>query len=322
LKAAGKVRESEPYYTAALEMQQRLVAVAGGGDDAGVPTLMNNVGLVKTDLGERAEGRRWLEESLAMRRRLFLDHHADVVESLINLASWHHDDSDFARTFELESEAVAIMRRLTPGDDMLLAIAIDNLGSTVCDLGRLDDSIALHREALAMERRLVKGDDATVAQTLCELGVTLYLTDRNEEAIVFIAESLHMRRRLYAEGHPRIMDTLVHLGHAQADADEAIPAAESFREVLTTCARAPQDHTRSLVQALKGLARACAASASYAADESTLTTAARGILAERNLPSELRERCRAVMAEYYRGWQAQAPDAATAARAREWAAPR
>ncbi|MBL8857809.1 MAG: tetratricopeptide repeat protein [Planctomycetes bacterium] len=319
LKAAGKVRESEPYYAQALAMQVRLVGQQGGGDDAGVATLMNNLGLVKAQLGDRKGGRRLLEDALAMRRRLFLDHDMDVVESLINVASWHHADGNFERAFELESEAVALCRQLTPGDDIQLAIAIDNLGATLSDLKRYDEALALHREALAMERRLIEGDDATIAQTLDELGVTLYRVDQNAEALLTLTEALQMRRRLFDADHPDIVRTLLHTAWVQADSGDHSGALHSYRDALERSLRRPHATGEAALDALDGIGDVCAAVGSHATVADHVLAAGRALLALDSASADVRARCKQTLGAFYRSWEAAGPSPERDARAAEWA---
>jgi len=223
LRAQGKDREAEPYYRRALEMQLQLVA----GDDRGVATLTNNVGLLRIELGEKEAGFVQLEEALAMRRRISGERDDDdVAQSLLNIASFHRNNRDFRRALQLQDEVVAILKRLRGGDDMDLALAIDNRASTLADLDRVDESIAGHLEALTMLRRLGAGDDPDVAQTLDELGAMYARVERGDDALAVLGESLRMRRRLFDSDHPKIVTTLERIGNVyweRIDAKSALP---------------------------------------------------------------------------------------------------
>jgi tetratricopeptide (TPR) repeat protein len=306
VRAQGKAREALGYYVQALEMQQRIVP----GDSPGAATLMNHVALARGRLGDRTAEKKLLDESLAMRRRLFGgdsgdDDHADIVQSLMNIGSWHHERNEFDRAFEFESQAVAMMRRLSPGDDMDLAVAIDNLGSTACDLGRDDESIALHREALAMERRLVSGDDPDVAQTLDELGVMYYRTDHPREALETLGEALHMRRRLHAGDHADIVTTLSHIGWTQEDLHETRSAIETYREALAMQLRLEPDGVVEVVAMHVHVARLFVELEEFEPARASFTAAL--VLGQELLPGSLSELAKALkgigtLCERTRSW--------------------
>lgn len=238
LRAQGRLNEAEPYYRAALEMQMRLES----GDDRGVATLANNLGLLELNLGRSAAGCARLEEALAMRRRLADGaDDEDVVQSLLNVAGCPRKTGDFRRTLELESEAVLMLRRLRPEEDLDLAIAIDNRASTLFDLGRRAEALAGHREALTILRGLELGDHPDLAQTLDQLGLELYHANEHEEAARHLEEALQMRRRLFAGGHADLVLSLRHVAWVREATYDRASAVLALEEAITMQVRLDAD---------------------------------------------------------------------------------
>ena len=89
-------------------------------------------------------------------------------------------------------QALAMHRRIVPGDSTAQAIVLDRLGTARQKLGRLEEGEALLAEALAMRRRLYKGDDRDLAIGLNNLAYARFRLRRHAEAEALANESLNM----------------------------------------------------------------------------------------------------------------------------------
>ena len=171
----------------------------------------------------------------------------------------HHEAALVATT-----EAATRYRRLSTTDPdtylPVLAAALNNIGTTLAELGRRADARAPAEEAVAIRRRLAaRRDDMlpTLALALNNLGTLLWELGHPEDAVAPAQESIEIRRRLLDEDPERragLASSLMNLGLLFARLgrlDEALTVtqeAESlYRRLVDDDAAAHlQDHARSL----------------------------------------------------------------------------
>ncbi len=227
LKEANRLCEAEPILLEALAMHQRT-----GGDERGAATIMNNIGTLRCDFGDRTGAKEMFTKSLEIRRRIFPDGHKDVSQSLLNLAWLHQQAFEFAEAVDLDREAVAVLERVTSGDDPDLAIALDDLSMALLDSKRYAEAEPLARRALAMEQRLSQGPDPRTAQTLDNLGVLLYHMDRYEESGRELAAALEMRAALVPGGDVESAEVLRHLAWLHEETRDLERAEREYRDAI------------------------------------------------------------------------------------------
>lgn len=114
---------------------------------------LNDLSLVMQFRRQLDEAERLGREALAMRRRLFGEHHPDIGVSFNNLAVLMHMKGDLEAAEELHRRSVALHRRLFGGEHPAVALVTYNLARLVHYNGELDEAEALYREALAISRR-------------------------------------------------------------------------------------------------------------------------------------------------------------------------
>ena len=116
------------------------------GDERGMATALNELGVVASYEGDFAEARRLLEESLAIKRTLGDDWLiANAFVNLGNVAGWGGDHS---RGYELHAESLALFEKV--GERMGIAIATHNLAGSALRLGRLAEALERHVASLRL----------------------------------------------------------------------------------------------------------------------------------------------------------------------------
>jgi len=164
--------------------------------------LLNNLGILLADLGQRPEARRRLEEALRIHREL-------------------------ARA---EPEAYRPE----------LAAALNNLGALLADLGGRAEARRCYKEALVIRRELAEADPGAyrpcVATTLCNLGNLLRASGDRPEARRCHEEALVIRRELAQTEpgayRPYVATTLNNLANLLADLREWSETRRCYEEAL------------------------------------------------------------------------------------------
>jgi predicted ATPase len=136
----GDYDAARGHVSEALDIFERL------GDERGVATALNELGVLASYEGDFAEARRLLEESLAIKRTLGDDWlMANAFVNLGNVAGW---GGDHALGYQLHTESLALFEKA--GERMGVAIANHNLASAAMHLGRLAEALERHVASLRL----------------------------------------------------------------------------------------------------------------------------------------------------------------------------
>lgn len=159
----------------------------------------------------------------------------------------------------LLEESLERTRGLPDADPGVLADRLNDTGSALFRLGRLDQAVERLEEALALRRELDReaGKSAGSPRTATlvnNLGLMHYLQGRPGEAEPLLRDALEMRRKILPVGHPDVAQTLTNLGLLLKDYGSAEAAVGFLREALEVRRAGLQpDHYR-IGQAMLNLA--------------------------------------------------------------------
>jgi tetratricopeptide (TPR) repeat protein len=248
LHAQGMLARQQGRYAEAAACHKEALALAEGGDQAGVADAL--AGLAGTALlsGAGEQGRRLYERSLRVYRALGdVRGMAEVLHYLARQA-WHA--GAYLRAEALHEEALALCRTLD--DSGRTAEALWGLGMVAQSLGRCEQAVACHEESLALRRS--RGDERGAALALAQLGhIALQQADW-WRARVLLSEALAILRRQQDWTQAMV---LAALGHVELASGTVEQAQALLREGAAICQA--RSHSLYLPWCLEGLAGVAAA---------------------------------------------------------------
>jgi predicted ATPase/transcriptional regulator with XRE-family HTH domain len=164
--------------------------------------------------GHYAEGRRWLEQALALDMDVSPAVRAKALLVAGGIAHFQGDDEREA----MLHEALALYRAL--GNTAGAAVAHRYLGMVARSTGDYVRAATLHKEALKLYRLI--GDQRGVGMTLTNLGLTAFYQRDYERAAVLLEESLALARASGARSSVAVALTNLSLvAQAQRDYERA-----------------------------------------------------------------------------------------------------
>jgi tetratricopeptide (TPR) repeat protein/tRNA A-37 threonylcarbamoyl transferase component Bud32 len=178
LETKGQLLPAKARYLAALAKFEEI----GERDTWKVSMALNDLGGCERRLGDLPAARQHHERALAIRRRVFGEHHPYVFSSLNNLGNvaWTGEDFPLAEKWFLQ--AIAVAEAVFPKEHPQLALVLTNLGSAYERQDKLAEAVALFRRALAMREKVRGPDHPDVADTLRNLGNALVDQGQIDEA--------------------------------------------------------------------------------------------------------------------------------------------
>lgn len=188
--------------------------------------------------GHLTEGRRWLEETLALSRRGTAAVPAVLrAKALGGLGylSWSQGDFDRAKT--LFEESLALSRK--EGEEREAAAALNGLGR-VASYARGDHAMArtFHEEALAIHRKL--GNRWGIAKSLYFSGVAAAFQEEYAAAYPLLDEALETFREVGdREGIADSLGVMGMMALSRGDHEEARSLVEEAREVMESLGDRP-----------------------------------------------------------------------------------
>jgi tetratricopeptide (TPR) repeat protein/tRNA A-37 threonylcarbamoyl transferase component Bud32 len=133
----------------------------------------------------------------------------------------------------MHQEVLEIRRRLYHGDHILIAEALNNLGSTLDgSLGRSEQALPYAEEAVAMNRRLFRQDHGQTAVSMTNLANCLSSLGRKEDALATAREGLRMYQHLFPGDNGRVAASLNNTAGCLLSLGRPGEALESFDTAL------------------------------------------------------------------------------------------
>jgi tetratricopeptide (TPR) repeat protein len=170
-------------------------------------------------------------EALRLRLALFGPEHADVAQSLNQLANVLQAREKTSEAVALYRDSLALHRRLFGNEHHKVVAALNNLGNalSVHDAPAAEETL---REALTLSRKIREETDAGSPNVLYSLGLVLKERGKLDEAEEMLREALALRRELHKGVHTEIAITLNALGNLYRDRGRLPEAETNLLEAL------------------------------------------------------------------------------------------
>jgi tetratricopeptide (TPR) repeat protein len=221
--------DAERYLREALATRRRAL----GDTHELVAETLTKLADVLTLRGEYAAATPLITEALVIRQRLHGDvMHADIAESIEDLAFNYYDLGDYPHALETMRQALDMRRAVHPDIHSELATAINNLALLLYQTGDYAAAQALYEEGLAMLRQLLGPEHKDVAVALINVALVLHDKGDYEAAGKNYREALRIQEALLGPSHPDAIVTRNNLAWLLYDQGRTVDAVSLLRETL------------------------------------------------------------------------------------------
>ena len=195
--------------------------------DTAAASLCNQLGYYLHERGEYAAARNYLEQAVAIRRRLLGRRHPATATSLNNLGLLLQDmgNHDAARGY-LE-QALAIFRQVLGQQHLQTAGSLNNLGFLLRAMGDNHGARNYFEQALAIQSQLLGPQHLDTAQSLNNLGRLLHELGDYAGARNYLERALAVYEQFLGRQHPATATALNNLGALLQDMGD-LPAAQNY----------------------------------------------------------------------------------------------
>ncbi|MGW6416921.1 tetratricopeptide repeat protein [Streptomyces sp. NPDC055055] len=127
---------------------------------------------------------------------------ADAVDCVLRLVIAVHRSGDYASALTLAREALDIVTRVLPADDVRALRLRMRVGRALFRLGRFEESAAVYREVLDDCERTLGPDAPDTLEACLRLGSPYFNLARLEEAVVLTKRAARGREEALGPSHP------------------------------------------------------------------------------------------------------------------------
>ena len=214
--------------------------------------------VVGVRLARASEGLAWLRHARAIVDRVGQGREARsgllAAESNLRRAL-----GDFAAAGELAAEALALLEQLHGPDDVRVARAHTNLGTSLFDRGDYPRAEQQYRRALTLFEQNLGPVHPDLGPPLNNLAAVAEKQGRSADAEQAYARAIAIREASFGERHPGVGVSLTNLGELYARTGQPARAEVSFRRAAEIFAAVLGPDHPNLASALGGLGRALVA---------------------------------------------------------------
>ncbi len=219
----------------ALEEALAIGRRAVGPEHVRIAQSLNDLGVLRRELGDLPAAERMLAESLTMRRRLLGSQHKDLA---ITLVEWSRVLRDLGRNADAEAparEALAIRLALYGDEHRDPATSKHDLAHVLWEKEDLGGAEQLFRQSLATNERVLGPDHPNVGASKGSLGSLLNARGDAAGGEVLLRGALDIRRKVFGATHTEYAISLLSLANAveaQRRFDEAQAMIEEGLSIL------------------------------------------------------------------------------------------
>ncbi len=191
--------------------------------------MLNGVGYYMYERAEYSGAQGYLEQSLAIYRKMSGNEHVDTLAVLNNLANSYalQGRDELASTFY--QQVLAIKEKMLGAENLSTVGTLQNLANVCYKQGNYEEALLLHRRALNIRRKIQGEDHPETVVSLNNLAVVYQTLRRYEEAESTHQHTLDIRRKILGEDHPETAVSLRNLAlvyQAQGRYGEALQLFE------------------------------------------------------------------------------------------------
>jgi len=223
----GEFEKAETYYSKTLEIRESLL-----DDHMDVALVLDNYGVLKTDMGEYERAEELLLAAMAMGRRLGDEDHNVKAGILQDLAYYYMLVGNNAAAGPLLEQAVVMQRRLYGDRSNQLATTLNFQATYLRRAGQPEEAVAALSEALEIYELTLGNKHPYFATTLSNVANALSAAGRLDEAQGMARRAVVLYEELFDTPTPNMATAYYTLANIQSRLGDYPEAEKGFRRVL------------------------------------------------------------------------------------------
>lgn len=218
---------ASPHVHRSLEIRKRLYDER----DPQYAKSVHQLALLKWLQRSDSDAEQLFKRVLDLRNNALGPKHPDIAESLMTLAQFYQERSDFDRSQALFERALTMLRELDPGN-RAVAHCLHGFAAMLVAAGRYEEAEPLLDEALDIQQTVLGKDHIEVARTLTDLCEIYCYHGEFEKAEPLYREQVRILSRAFPDGHKDLAIAMSDLATVVAARDGFSDAEQLHREAV------------------------------------------------------------------------------------------
>ncbi|MBD2354273.1 CHAT domain-containing protein [Tolypothrix sp. FACHB-123] len=215
---AESLRQAIVKWQEALKLWQKV------GDKQWQANILLGLGRIYSDLGEKEQGLKFLNQSLPLMREV--RDTAGEATTLNNIGKVYSDLGEKQQALKFYNQSLPLTRKL--GDKAQEATTLNNIGKVYSDLGEKQQALKFLNQSLLLRRKV--GDKAGEASTLNNIGAVYFSLGDKQQALKFFNQCLTLMREVRDKAGEAI--TLNNIGEVYSSLGDKQQALKFFNQSL------------------------------------------------------------------------------------------
>ncbi len=211
----------------AVELKER-----SGADPLGLAISLNNLGIVASDRGERAEARRAYQRAIEIRESVYGPSHPETARIRNNLGIVCLAEGDYAAAESLFTRAAQARESSDGPDHPEVALSLTNLALTLHATGDHARARSLNERCVAIREKSLGPEHFLTAMSRSFLAGSLTNLGDYDRALPLYQRALATVERVLPAGHPALARVLDDLGSALEATGRLGRAREVYERAL------------------------------------------------------------------------------------------
>ncbi|MEM7104262.1 MAG: CHAT domain-containing protein [Bacteroidota bacterium] len=191
--------------------------------------IFHQLGVLSYVLDDNVEAIKFYKEAARIRKKLFVNNHPDLAQSLHNIGVAYRYEGNFSEAISYLEEAIAIRDALDMKKKQ--ADSYNQLGIVYENIGDYDRSLECTELALGLFRQSVPENEFWyVAQCHRDMGIVLRMAKKPAEALIQFEKAIEIFTDLFGEGDRDVADCYNNLGTAYWEMRQYQPAIEALEK--------------------------------------------------------------------------------------------
>ena len=187
----GVSKHLEGEYASALALYDKSLTVKRRiGDDAGIATTLNNIGVIYKYQGDFSRALNYYRQSLEISKKV--EHKLGMANCLNNIGNIYFNELDYSNSLKYHQESLEIAKEID--DQLKIANSLGNIGNVFHNQEKYDQALRYYSEFLEISENI--GDRKGMTNVLNNIGSNYGKQLKHTQSLDYFFQSLKVRKEM------------------------------------------------------------------------------------------------------------------------------
>ncbi|KAL4479570.1 hypothetical protein ABPG72_018556 [Tetrahymena utriculariae] len=184
------------------------------------------------NIGDKNKALEFLQESLKLKREIFLGNHPQIALSLYNIALCYSNQSKFYLSLDYQKQCLSIRREIYGDNHYQVSKCIFNIGICYMNLCKYQVALKYLFRSFFIRKSFFKYNHYSITLSLDKISLIFEKTNKFRKSLNFLFQSLQKKIQIYQPNELEIAKSLCNIGICYYHLGDNKIALEYFQDSL------------------------------------------------------------------------------------------